>query len=147
MKLVSFGALCLLGSSLAAPTSLQAQRVSAEVFISTGPVEGRVIIGGSSYRPSYHPSGILYPVPVVFVPRPYPRPAVVVVRFAPRVIVVERCHRRYGSVYWRHHGYRRITVYYDRRHNRYFDRRDGRIYGLREVAVYERRGRYFADRD
>jgi hypothetical protein len=57
------------------------------------------------------------------------------------VVVVERVHgRRYG--WWKHPGYRVITVYYDgsRFYHRPFDRRV-----LRKIVVYERAGRYYID--
>jgi hypothetical protein len=58
------------------------------------------------------------------------------------VIVVEHVHVPRGHAYgwWKNHGYRAITVYYDG--SRYYGRRLERP-GLRAMVVYERRGRYY----
>ena len=57
------------------------------------------------------------------------------------VIVVNRvAARRVG--WWKNHGYRTATVYYDG--HRYYLRRLARPH-LRAVIVYERGGRYFID--
>ena len=58
------------------------------------------------------------------------------------VIVVERTHVPKGHAYgwWKQHGYREVTVYYDG--TRYYGRRhDSR--GLRAVVVYQREGKYY----
>jgi hypothetical protein len=57
------------------------------------------------------------------------------------VIVVERAHVPKGHAYgwWKQHGYREVTVYYDG--TRYFGRRHES--GLREVIVYQREGKYY----
>ena len=111
-------------SLLAGPA--QAQRVEANVIVRGGPVAGRVVIG-DAYRP-YHRRVVVY-------------------RRAPveRIIVVERVHRHRGAGYWRHHGYRPITLYYI--DGRYFDRDVGYRPGMREVVVYHRDGRYYRDCD
>ncbi|HXE56678.1 MAG TPA: hypothetical protein VNK43_01645 [Gemmatimonadales bacterium] len=80
------------------------------------------------------------------------RRVVVVERYAPRVIVVERVrhpHRHHRRVerFWRKHGYRPVVVYFDRHHGVFYDRYDRRKPGLREVVVWERDGRYFTDRE
>ncbi len=63
------------------------------------------------------------------------------------VIVVERTHVPKGQAHgwWKKHGYREITVYYDG--TRYYSRRL-EAPGLRTVVVYQRDGKYFmADAD
>jgi hypothetical protein len=106
---------------------VQAQQVSANVVIRSGPVAGHVAIGEySTYR------------------RPVARRVVVVERYAPRVIVVERVRYRHAR-HWRHHGYRPVTVYYV--NGRYYDRYVADRPGLREIVVYERDGRYYRDCD
>jgi hypothetical protein len=62
-----------------------------------------------------------------------------------RIIVVERVHRHRGPGYWRHHGYRPVTLYY--MDGRYFDRRLGYRPGMREIVVYQREGRFYRDCD
>ena len=58
------------------------------------------------------------------------------------VIVVERTHVPKGQAHgwWKKHGYREVTVYYDG--TRYYSRRldDKRI---RAVVVYQREGKYY----
>src|SRR4051794_10415150 len=58
------------------------------------------------------------------------------------VIIIERTRVPRGHAYgwWKRHGYRAVTVYYDG--NRYYSRRVVRP-GLRTVVVYERKGQYF----
>ena len=74
----------------------------------------------------------------------YNRPArrVVVHRYAPRVIVVERFHR--GRGHYKHHrrDYRRVRAWYDRDRAVYYDAYRP---GLREVTVYHAGGRYYDD--
>ena len=63
------------------------------------------------------------------------------------VIVVERTHVPRGNAYgwWKKHGYREITVYYDGA--RYYSRRLEPT-GFRAVVVYQRDGKYYmADAD
>ena len=62
------------------------------------------------------------------------------------VIVIERARVPRGHAYgwWKKHGYRAVTVYYDG--NRYYSRRVVRP-GLRTVVVYERKGQYFFDEE
>ncbi len=106
---------------------LHAQRVSAEVVVRGGPVAGRVVVndGYSSYRRSAR--------------------RVVVERYAPRVVRVERFRHRHGK-HWRRKGYREVIVYYiDGRH---YDRTGWGHPGAHEVVVYERDGRFYRnDRD
>ncbi len=110
------------------PSRAEAQQVSLDLGIRQGPVYGRVIIGHPyfHYRPYY-------------LGHYYYHPRVVIVE--PRVIVVKTFRRGHG--WYRHHGYRRVTVWYDRDGDRWYDRPDRRVPGLREVAVYERDGRYY----
>ena len=104
----------------------QAQ-VSADVMVRSGPVAGHVAVGEySTYR------------------RPVARRVVVVERYAPRVIVVERVHHRKAR-HWRRLGYRPVTIYYY--DGRYFDRYIAHRPGVREIVVYERDGRYYRDCD
>jgi hypothetical protein len=63
------------------------------------------------------------------------------------VIVVERTHVPRGQAHgwWKKHGYREITVYYDGA--RYYSRRLESA-GFRAVVVYQREGKYYmADAD
>ncbi|HEX5386710.1 MAG TPA: hypothetical protein VFW66_08435 [Gemmatimonadales bacterium] len=102
----------------------RAQIVEAGVVIRSGPVAGHVIYGPPVRR-------------------------VVVERYAPRVIVVERVHVPHGRAngWWRKHGYRATTVYYYGDDGRYYDRGfDGRT-RVRAVVVYERGGRYYRPDD
>ena len=128
-----------------AAAPLEAQRVSADIRIGSGPVDGRVIIN-----------------PPIYYGRP--RPIIVV---APRPIVVERIRfdRRFDRRWaydrhsrkdwerwqrdydhWRRDWYRRlgrdsrIIVYYDRRDDCFYDRFRP---GLEEVSVYEQDGRFY----
>lgn len=76
-----------------------------------------------------------------------PPPTVVYTEPVREVIVVERLHVPRGNAYgwWRKHGYRQVTVYYDG--DRYFARRFDRHPGLRAVVVFEREGRYYQQED
>lgn len=114
-------------ASVAAP--LQAQRIEAGISVHNGPIAGHVIVndGYSSYTGE----------PVVHY-RPVRR--VVVERYPPRVIVVERFRHKGHGKHWRKHGYRAVTVY--EINGRYYDRYRS---GMREIVVYERDGRYFRD--
>jgi hypothetical protein len=124
----------LSGLMLTAP--LSAQQVAANVIVRGGPIAGHVVIenGYSTYR---RPSVVAYR-------HPEARRVVVVERYAPRVIVVERARAYRHGNYWVHHGYRPVTLFY--LDGRYYDRRiNGR--GVREIVVYERGGRYYEDCD
>jgi hypothetical protein len=125
-----FAGSLLSGLVLAAP--LSAQQVAANVFVRGGPVSGHVIVenGYSTYR---RPPAVVYR-------NPQARRVVVVERYAPRVIVVERSRRHKRSKYWIRHGYRPVTLYYV--NGRYYDRWYGDR-GVREVVVYERDGRFY----
>jgi hypothetical protein len=117
----------LLSGALLFSHPVQAQQVSANVRVRSGPVTGHVAIGEySTYR------------------RPPARRVVVVERYAPRVIVVERVHHRKAK-HWRRQGYRVVRVYYV--NGRYYDRYVAHRPGIREVVVYERDGRYYRDCD
>jgi hypothetical protein len=62
------------------------------------------------------------------------------------VIMVERTHVPKGKAHgwWKKHGYREVTVYYDG--TRYYSRRiDGTR--IRAVVVYQREGRYYLGDD
>jgi hypothetical protein len=103
-------------------------QVQADVVIDQGPVAARVHVG----RPA-----ISYYEPVVV--RRGPRRVVLVERPVTRVILVERIGHR-GKGWWKRHGYRPVTVWYDGA--RFYDRRF-RMHGIREVVVFERGGQYF----
>ncbi len=117
---IAFGVLLATG-----PAS--AQVVQAGVVIRSGPVTGHVVVGE--------------PAPVVAYRRPVHR-VVVVERYAPPIVVVERLYGPRGRAngWWRHQGYRPVVVYYDgsRYYNRWFEGRT-----LRRIEVYERGGRYY----
>jgi hypothetical protein len=125
----------LLSGLVLIASSLQAQQVSADVVIRSGPVAGHVAVGEgySTYRRP----------PVVVYHRPAARRVVVVERYAPRVVVVERVHRHRHAGHWKRHGFRPVTLYYV--DGRYYDRRIGHVRGAREVIVYERNGRFYDD--
>jgi len=112
----------------ASPAGSAAQHVSVDLGIWQGPLYGRIIVG----QPYFHHRPY-------YVAHPYYHPRVVIVE--PRVIVVKTFHRGHG--WYRHHGYRRVTVWYDRDRDRWYDRYDRRFPGLREVVAYEREGRYY----
>ena len=110
------GILALVFGLAAAPARAQTT-VEGGVVIHSGPVTGHVEVGS--------------PPPVVVYREP-----------AREVIVVEQAHVPHGNAYgwWKKHGYRAVTVYYDG--SRYYGRRLERP-GLRAVVVYEREGRYY----
>lgn len=111
------GTVALLLGLAAAPARAQTA-VSGGVVVRSGPVAGHVEVGS-------------------------PPPPVVVVREPAReVIVVERTHVPRGEAHgwWRQHGYREVTVYYDGSH--YYGHRVERA-DIRTVVVYERGGRYY----
>jgi hypothetical protein len=96
------GTVALLLGLAAAPARAQTA-VSGGVVVRSGPVTGHVEVGS-------------------------PPPPVVVVREPAReVIVVERTHVPHGEAHgwWKEHGYREVTVYYDGSHY-YGHRVDGR---------------------
>jgi hypothetical protein len=119
----------LTGLLLTGPVS--AQQVAAHIVVRGGPIAGHVTIadGYSTYR---RPTVVEYR-------RPEPRRAVVVERYAPRVLVVERVRPHRHANYWVRHGYRTVTVFDV--NGRYYDR-DVRGLG-RQVVVYERDGHYY----
>ncbi len=134
MRATLFAAGLVLATSLIVQPA-EAQRVSADIIVGSGPVSGRVILG----RPAV---------------RHYPRRAVVVDRYVPRRYVVQRhvVRRSRGRGHaWGHfkglrqeRGYRAVRVYWDDRHDSYYDRP---AHGLREITIYERDGRYYRDWD
>jgi hypothetical protein len=84
-------------SLLLAAGPAHAQVLEAGVVIRSGPVTGHVVVA----RPAVY--------------REPPRHVVVVDRYAPRVVIVERLYVPQGRGYgwWRGHGYRPVVVYYD----------------------------------
>lgn len=110
------GGIVALALGLATAPARAQTTVEGGVVIHSGPVTGHVEVGS--------PPPVVYREPVR------------------EVIVVEQVHVPRGHAYgwWKNHGYRTITVYYDG--NRYYGRRLERP-GLRAVVVYERRGRYY----
>jgi hypothetical protein len=106
-------------AALALPAGAQAQHVSADITIASGPVAGRVILGGPDYERFYHR-----------------RPSY-------REVVVVREHR--GRGWYHRHGLRPVRVYYDSDRDCWYDRPYYR--GLRAVIVYADRDRYFYDGD
>jgi len=106
-----------LALTLATPAAaLHAQYVSGGFVVQSGPVSAHIIVGQRPY----------YPAPRVLVVHRYPQ----------RVIVVERMPHR-GRGYWRHHGYRPVTVWYDQDRDCYYPNADARFPGLRPVDVYQ----------
>ena len=94
-------------------------------------IRAEVIIGDPYYRDR-----------VVHV---YDRPVrrVVVHRYEPRIIVVDRYHRGRARGHYKHgRGYRSVRAWYDRDRRVYYD---GYRPGLREVTVYQIDGRYYDD--
>ena len=112
----------------ALPSLATAQRVSADIRIGSGPVDGRIVVG----EPVWGHSRRIIEVD----PRDYGRPAY-------REMSVYRIHRGYG--WWRNRGYRAVTVWYDADRDRYYEHRDRYRDGLREVVIYERDGRFYGD--
>lgn len=114
--------LLAMGTLATLPASSEAQ-VSGTVVIGTGPIGGIIRIGEPAWR----------------------RDVVVVERRAPRVIVVERVHRkthrRHPVWGYRDRGrYDRVIVFYDRRRDRFYDRYRP---GLIEIEVIGYRGKYY----
>ena len=133
MNATVFAGSLLSGLMLTAP--LSAQQIAANVFVRGGPIAGHVVVenGYSTYRRP----------PVLVYRHPEAR-RVVVERYAPRVIVVERARAHRHADYWARHGYRPVTLYYV--DGRYYDRWVGGR-GVREIVVYEQGGRYYQDCD
>lgn len=124
----------LLSGLVLVASPMQAQQVSGNVLIRSGPVAGQVVLG-EGYS--------TYQRPHVVYRRPPVRRVVVVERYAPRIVVVERVHRHAAERYWKRHGFRPVTLFYV--DGRYYDRWAGNRRGVREVIVYERNGRYYDD--
>jgi hypothetical protein len=116
-RTIVVGGMVALVLGLAAAPARAQTAVSGGVVVRTGPVAGHVEVGS--------------PPPVVVVREP-----------AREVIVVERTHVPHGEAHgwWKKHGYREVTVYYDG--SRYYGRRVERE-GIRTAVVYERGGRYY----
>jgi hypothetical protein len=111
-------------SLLLAAGPAHAQVVQAGVVIRSGPVTGHVVVA----RPAVY--------------REPPRHVVVVDRYAPGAVVVERLYVPRGHSYgwWRGYGYRPVVVYYDGR--RYYSRWFSGP-GLRRIEVYQRGSRFY----
>jgi hypothetical protein len=122
----------LVAGLVLATSSVQAQSVAANVVVRSGPVSGHVVVsnGYSTYRRH----------PVVVYRRP-PERRVVVQRYHPRVIVVERVRHHRHKRHWERYGYRPVTLYYI--DGRYYDRYDESRRGVARVVVYERDGHYY----
>ena len=130
MNATVFAGSLLTGLILTVP--LSAQQVAAHVYVRGGPVSGHVVVD-NGYSTDRRP-------PVVVYRNSEPRRVVVVERYAPRAIVVERVRRHRHAEYWVRHGYRPVSLYFV--NGRYYDRWYGGR-GVREIVVYERRGRYY----
>jgi len=113
---IALAAIALAVAFGAAP--LRAQTVDAGVVVQSGPVTGHVLIGEP-------PPVVVYEAPVR------------------EIIVVEHIHVPRGNAHgwWKKHGYRPVTRYYDG--DSYYARRYKGGAQLREVVVYEREGRYY----
>lgn len=109
-----------------APASVNAQQFTADIRIYQGPVAAHVVLDPAGYV-------VRRPVPV----------RAVVVPVGPQVVVVERVRGPHGHAYgyWRHRGYREVTLYYDPRTDRYYDAPYG-YPGFHPVIAYEREGTY-----
>jgi hypothetical protein len=105
-----------------AAAPLRAQTVDAGVVIHSGPVTGHVVIGEP-------PPLVVYEEPVR------------------QIIVVEHIHVPHGNAHgwWKKHGYRPVTRYYDG--DSYYARPYNGGVQLREVVVYEREGQYYDERE
>jgi hypothetical protein len=123
-----------------ATSPVQAQSVAANVVVRSGPVFGHVVVsnGYSTYGRR----------PVVYRRAPERR-VVVVERYHPRVIVVERMRHHRQKRHWERYGYRPISLYYvnGRYYDRYPDRYDEYRPDVVQVVVYERDGHYYRDCD
>jgi hypothetical protein len=105
----------LAGAQLHAQTT-----VEGGVVVQSGPVTAHVEVG-----------------------QPAPPPEVVYVEPAREVIVVEHSHVPGGRAHgwWKKHGYRQVTVFYDG--ERYYAHRVAVRRPLREIVIYQRGGRYY----
>jgi hypothetical protein len=121
-------------ATLLAAVPAAGQNVAADVLVHSGPVVGQVTVGDAYAR--YRRRQV-----VIVHRRPAARPVVVVERYAPRVVVVERLHGHRSSRAWARQGYRPVTLYY--RDGRYYDYWSARWPTAAEVVVYERGGRYY----
>ena len=126
MRCVSLALAALVAT--APPTVAAAQRVSAEIRIGSGPVDGRFRVGDPN---EWHSRTI------VEAGRP------IYGRSVYREVAVSRMHRGHG--WWRNRGFRAVTVWYDLDRGRYYDHGDRYRDGLREVVIYARDGRYYDD--
>jgi hypothetical protein len=127
----------LVASLVLATSPVQAQLVAANVVVRSGPVAGRVVVS-NGYSTYHRP-------PVVVYRRAPERRVVVVERYRPRVIVVERMRHHRHKRHLERYGYRPITLLYV--DGRYYDRYDEYRPGVVRVVVYERDGHYYRDCD
>jgi hypothetical protein len=128
MKYASLAFVALMAGAY--PGVAAAQRVTADIRIGSGPVEGRVVVRDPDYR---------YPRTRVEDRSRYHQ------HRGYREVEVIRIHGRRGWMHQR--GYRAITVWYDSDRDRYFDGRHDDRDGLRAVVIYEREGRFYRDDD
>jgi len=99
-------------------------------------IRAEVIIGDPYYRDRDYRDRVVHV---------YDRPVrrVVVHRYEPRVIVVNRYHPGRARGHYKHgRDYRAVRAWYDRDRRVYYD---GYRSGLREVTVYQIDGRYYDD--
>ena len=124
-----------------ATSPVQAQLVAANVVVRSGPVSGHVVLS-NGYSTYHRP-------PVVVYRRAPERRVVVVERYHPRVIVVERVRHHRHARQWERYGYRPVTLFYvnGRYYDRYDDRYDEYRPNMVRVVVYERDGHYYRDCD
>lgn len=127
----------LVAGLVLATSPVQAQLVAANVVVRSGPVSGHVVVS-NSYSIYQQP-------PVVVYRRAPERRVVVVERYHPRVVVVERMRHHRHKRHWERYGYRPIPLYYV--DGRYYDRYEGYRPGVVRVVVYERDGHYYRDCD
>ncbi|MGH7703619.1 MAG: hypothetical protein ACREMO_11020 [Gemmatimonadales bacterium] len=132
---LSVASIILTLSSL--PQPALAQSIAADILIRQGAVAGRLTFG----QPNSY-----YHRPVVVYRRPAPRRVIVVERYAPRGVLVQRFRARgHPHGYWQRHGFRQVVLFYDYDRNVYYDRYDAGGPGIREVGGYEREGRFYRD--
>jgi hypothetical protein len=127
----------LVAGLVLATSPVQAQLVAANVVVRSGPVAGHVVVSNGYSTYERHP--------VVVYRRAPERRVVVVERYHPRVIVVERMRHHRHKRHWERYGYRPVSLFYV--DGRYYDRYEAYRPGMVRVVVYERDGRYYRDCD
>lgn len=136
MAALLFSSVLALVSMLATAPSAAAQ-VRGDVVINGGPVRGRIAVG----------EPVFIPRPIIIY-QPVRGRRLEVARYAPRVVVVERGHGRYGksAKWYQRHGYRPVTLFYSqgRYYTQVFAAR-GYRWGPQFIAVtaWERSGRIY----